>query len=168
MHETHKSKCGISGKYRFKTYQSVEEGLEEVALEQREIKRISDWHHNLVVYSNDHGLGLIAQHLIGLTTFPLEITQLKIGTGTAAPNAANTDLQTPVASGIPRAIQSITPTTVTIEFYVSSAELANGTYNELGIFCGNQLFARSIISPAYTKATNEDTGIEYVLTLSNS
>ena len=168
MHETHKSNCGISGKYRFKTYKSIDEGLEEIALEQREVQRVSDWHHNLVVYSNNHGLGIIAQHLIGMTTYPLEITQLKIGTGTNAPNAANTDLQTVVTAGIPRALQSITPTSVTIEFYVSSTDLPNGTYNELGIFCGDQLFARSLITPAYTKATNEDTGVEYIITLSNA
>lgn len=162
------NRIGIKGQYRFKRYALCEDSLIDVPLNEREVLEVSDWHKNLVVYSTNHGLGLIAQQLIGITTYPLEITQLKIGTGSTAPVAGNTDLQTPVTSGIIRATQSFTSTTATIEFFVPNADLPNGTYNELGIFCGNQLFARSLISPSFTKATNEDTGIEYILTLSNS
>lgn len=148
----------MHGRYRFKTIDS----------DSGELKRVSKWIDNLIVHSTNHGLGIISQQLIGITTYPLEITQLKIGTGTSAPNAANTDLQTVTLANVPRAVQSFTPTSVTIEFYIPSASLPNGTYNELGLFCGNQLFSRSLITPAYTKATNEDTSIEYIITLSNS
>lgn len=158
MTETFSSKIEIHGAYRFKIYDS----------ETGKFKRETDWHKNLVVYSTNHGLGMIAQQLIGITTYPLEITQLKIGTGTNPVNAANTDLQTTVTSGIIKATQSFTSTSATMEFFIPNAILPNGTYTELGIFCGNQLFARSLISPSFTKATNEDVGVEYIINLSNS
>lgn len=162
------NRIGIKGQYRFKRYAPSKDSLTDLPLDKREVLEVSDWHKNLVVYSDSHGLGLISRLLVGVNTYPIEITQLKIGTGTTAPVAANTDLETTVTSGIIRATQSYTPTIATMEFFIANADLPNGTYTELGIFCGNQLFARSLISPSFTKATNEDVGIEYILTLSNT
>lgn len=152
------SNAGFAGKYRFKTFDS----------DTGELKRVTPWIDNLVVASNDHGLGIIMQHLIGTTTYPLEITQGKIGTGTTPPTDSDTDLETITFAGIQRATQVISATTCTIELYISNTDLPNGTYTEFGLFCGDQLFARSIISPSYSKSSNEDTGIEYLITASNT
>lgn len=148
---------GATGRYRFIT-KDTNTG---------EILRTTDWVKNKIVSSNDHGLNLFCQHLVGTITYPLEITQAKIGTGSTAVTLSDTDLETPVLSGILRANQIISNSVLTIEFYIVDGDLANGTYNEFGIFCGDQLFARSIISPAFTKASNEDTNVEYELTFTS-
>lgn len=127
----------------------------------------TDWIKNLIVSSNTHGLNLIARALTGNTTHPLEITQLKIGTGTDTPDTSDTDLQTPSVSGIIRSNQSFSNNIAQLEFFISSDDLPDGTYTELGIFATNQLFARSIITPNYTKAPNEDTSIVYQLTFTS-
>lgn len=142
--------------------------LEETPLCRRAVTWKGPQIQNLIVISANYGLNLVAQSLIGLTTYPLEITQGKIGTGTTTPTNADTDLETTTLSGILRANQSHALGVAEIQFFIADSELTNGTYNEFGIFCGAQLFARSIISPAFTKATSEDTGIDYTLTFTNT
>lgn len=166
-----KSTLELAGKYRFKKFVPFENEADyddPVKLAAREAYWQSEWIDNLVVAGANHGLGIITRRLVGDNTYSLEINQAKIGTGTTAPTNADTDLQTVSLAGILRATQAHTPTSVTLEFFISTTDLANGTYNEFGIFCGDQLFARSIITPAYTKATSEDTGIEYVIILTNT
>lgn len=148
---------GASGRYRFITKDS----------NTGEILRTTDWIKNKIVSSSNHGLNIFCQHLAGNTTYPLEISQAKIGTGSTAPTLADTDLETPTLDGIPVANNAITNNVILLEFYIVDSELANGTYSEFGLFCQDQLFARSIISPAYTKASNEDTNVEYELTFTS-
>lgn len=153
-----KSDGGARGRYRFKAYKAGT----------RELLRVSEWHENLVVSSSGYGLNVICRQLAGDASIPIEISEIQIGTGDTPPVAGNTGLETPVATGILRANQIIANNVVTLEFFIADLELPNGTYEEAGIFCGavgdRRLFARSIISPAYTKGTSEDTEIEYELT----
>lgn len=165
---TQQDKTGIAGKYRIHRYKPIDATLEEVPLDDRERVSTSEWIDNLVVSSTTTGIGLITSRLIGQTTYDLAITQAKIGTGTTAPVNADTDLETTVLAGILRAKQSATATTATIEFFISGDDIANGNYTEFGIFAGTRLFARSIISPTFSKSTAEDVGIEYIITISNT
>jgi len=152
-------KSGVAGQYRIRTYRAGT----------KELIRETDWIKNLVVNNANNGVNLIAQRLIGLTTYDIEITQAKIGTGTTPPTDADTDLETPVTSNIPRATQIVSPTNLAvITFFIPDVDLPNGTYNEFGLFCGNQLFARSLILPSYTKASAEDTTVEYSLEIFNT
>jgi len=153
-----KSKAQMSGRFRIITRDS----------NTGEIKRTSDWIKNLVVKSSSTGVGIIARLLGNDSTYPLAITKAKIGTGTTAPTDADTDLQTSVFTKNSVADQVISVNVVTLSFFITTSELANGTYTEFGIFCGNQLFARAIISPSYVKGTNEDTTIEYEITVGNT
>lgn len=148
----------IGGRFRFITRDS----------QTGKVKRISDWHKNLVVNGTGTGINIIARLLGNDSTYPLPITKAKIGTGTTAPANGDTDLQTPTFTKNTVASQVISGGVVTISFFLTDAELANGTYTEFGIFCVNQLFARSIISPSYVKGTNEDTTVEYEITVSNT
>lgn len=143
----------IKGKYRITSRKNGQ------------IVKQTDWIENLVVSNNNHGLNLFAQRLAGLKVYDLEITQAKIGTGTNPPALSDTDLQTPVLDGILRANQFIDNNEVTLQFFISDLELPDGTYNEFGLFAGDQLFARSIIDPAFTKAPAEDTTVDYLLIL---
>ena len=149
------------GRFRITTYKA---GTKEV------IKQ-SDWIKNLVVLNatgNGHGMNLLVKRLINNTTSDLIITQAKIGTGNTAPTDNDTDLQTAVLSGIIVASATETaPNVASIQFFMTDAELANGEYKEFGIFCGTQLFARALILPTYTKATGQDTSVEYEITVNN-
>jgi hypothetical protein len=124
-------------------------------------KTTGEWIKNKIVSSTNHGLNLVCQHLNGVITYPLEITQAKIGTGSTPTALGNTDLETSVLDGILKASSVVANNQITFEFFISDGDLANGTYSEFGLFCGNQMFSRVIISPAYTKSSNEDTVIEY-------
>lgn len=148
----------ITGRYRICTTDSVSGN----------ILRYSDWIPNLVVNGTGTGVNLIARQLGNDTTYPLPITKCKIGTGTTTPTNSDTDIE---AGGVTKnsvADQVISGNVVTLSFFYASAELPNNTYTEFTIFCVNQLFARSIISPSYVKGTNEDTTIEYEITISNT
>jgi hypothetical protein len=151
------SNITAKGRYRFITYKK---GTKEVL-------RVSPWINNLVTLANNHGLNLIARHLVGDDSFPLEITQAKIGTGTTPPTIADTDLETPVLSNIIVALSSFTGGVADFEFFMPDGELPDNEYTEFGIFCGDQMFARSIINPSYTKTTGEDTSCQYQTAFAN-
>ena len=154
-----KDNSGIQGKLRFTTLKA---GTEVVL-------RKSKWHKNKVVSNTNHGLNLVLQHLAGTSTYVLEITQAKIGSGSTAVTDNDTDLETSLVSNI--VVSTVTETTtseLTFEFFMTDSELAETTYNEFGIFCTDQLFARSIISPGYAKSIGEDTKVEYVINLYNT
>lgn len=128
----------------------------------------SEWQYNLIMNGTNTGVRLIAQHLAGDDTYPLEITSCGIGTGNTAPTDADTDLQTPVLYKDGVADTTITGNVVLLSFFLNALELANGTYNEFIIKAGTRLFARSLISPALTKGTNEDITVEYEITIANT
>lgn len=128
----------------------------------------SDWINNLVMNGVNTGVAIVANRLVGDFTYDLEITKCKIGTGTTAPADGDTDLETPTFTKNSVALRSVAGNVVSLSFYLNTTELANGTYTEFGIFAVNQLFARSIISPSYVKGTNQDTTIEYEITVNNT
>jgi hypothetical protein len=120
---------------------------------------------NLIVKGTGTGYDLISRALGGDPTYQLEIDSAAIGTGSTAPANGNTGLGTPVLSGIEVALAEYPMAgQVKLSFFITDGALANGTYNEFGIFSNGQLFARSIISPAFTKGTSENTTVEYTIT----
>lgn len=125
-------------------------------------------HENKIMLDTNYGMQLFFQHLGGLDTYPLELSSAAIGTGTTAPTDTDHALETPVLTGIPRATVDIGLDYVLTEWFITDDELANGTYNEFGLYCGTQLFCRSIISPAHSKASNEDTLIQYTISGDNA
>lgn len=123
---------------------------------------------NLVVFNQDHGVNLFLQHLAGDTTYPLELDNASIGTGTTPPDDADEDLETPVLEDIIRATLDLSINTLVTEWFMTDGELANGTYTEFGLKCGTQLFCRSLITPSHTKASGEDTLIQYTISGNNT
>ena len=123
------------------------------------VVRSTDWIKNLVV---DDGKEVIIQSLIDTAT---PVDNAKIGTGTTAAAAGDTDLETPSVSVIPVVSASRTGSAATFEFFLSDSQLSNGSYTEFGVFGSSTLIARSIISPTYTKASNEDTRITYEISI---
>lgn len=114
------------------------------------------------------GVNLILGRLANVLTYDTIITSAEIGTGTTTPANSDTNLVTPTVTGIAVASSSVSSGSILLSFFIPSASLANGTYKEFGLRCGTQLFARSLITPNYTKGTNQDTTIEYTITGANS
>jgi hypothetical protein len=125
-------------------------------------------HQNLIMKSDTYGINLILRALSGDTTYGIEIDSAGFGTGTTPPTDADEDLETPVLVGIIKANAVVGVSDLTLDFFTTDAELANGTYTEFAIYIGTQLFARSIIDPSHTKGTLEDTLIEYLISADNS
>jgi len=154
-----KDKVSISGKYRFKIWDA----------KTGKLIRTTQWNKNLIVVNENSGLNIAVKNLLGNFTYNLEITKAKMGTGTATPNSNDTDLKNPVVDNIALANKNENSTSeVFLEFFISDAECPNGTYYEFGIFCGNRLFARSLISPALTKSTGQDITAEYTINFYNT
>lgn len=130
-----------------------------------ELKRTIGPVKNLVVSSTGYGKDIITRQLGGDTTYAIEIDSAKIGTSATAPAVSDTDLVASVLSGIDVASVSFGTATVIFSFFIPDADLANGTYRELGIFCNGRLFARSLISPEFIKGSNENSTIDYTLTV---
>lgn len=148
-----KSNFQLKGKYRIITTDS----------NSGEVLKTSDWIDNLIMFGADTGVQLLLRRLANDTTYDTIITSAEIGTGTTAPTNADTNLQTPSVTGIIVASNSVSTGSILLSFFIPSGSLSNGTYNEFGLRCGTKLFARSIITPAYTKGTNQDTTIEYTI-----
>ena len=148
----------MSGRYRFIATNSVT----------GEHMFTTPWIENLVVNNAGRGVQIVADRLVGITTNDLVITKAKIGTGTTAPADGDTDLQTSVFTKNSVASAGASGNVASLSFFITTTELANGTYTEFGIFAVNQLIARSIISPSYVKGTNQDTTVEYEITVANS
>lgn len=149
----------ISGMYRITTTDSLT----------KEVLYTSPWIKNKIMLGTDTGVNLLLQRLGNILTYDCIITTAEIGTGTTAPTSADTNLQTPVVTGIaPAGPANYSSGSIILSFFIPSGSLANGTYNEFGLRCGTQLFARSIISPAYTKGTNQDTTVEYTISGTNT
>ena len=139
----------------------------------------SEWIKNMIMKTDTRGVNLVVRAIIGDTTYGVEITHAKIGTGTNPVTESDTDLQTPtvIAGGplhsISRGDESIVSINIAhLEFFISDADLANGTYSEWALFVGTEgvdekMFARALISPTYAKATNQDTTVVHEITLNN-
>lgn len=147
----------FKGKYRFIKKNSIT----------GEVISISPWINNLIMKADTLGINLFIRRLANNTTYDCIITSAEIGTGTATPSNGDANLQTPVLTGIVIVDRTLATDNVTFSFFIPSGSLPNGTYNEFALRCGTQMFARSIIIPAYVKGTNEDTTIEYIITGNN-
>lgn len=123
---------------------------------------------NKVVSSEGYGRNLIARQLAGNATYSLEIDTASVGDSNTAAADAQTDLISPLVEDIPITDASAVDDVLTVDVFVSDANLADDTYQEFGLFCGGRLFARVVISPSYTKASGEDTLFSYELTLSST
>lgn len=172
-----KNNAFIQGRYRFKKY-AIIPGLTEserfdlIKKGLVEPKSVSRWHKNKVVVSNGYGINVIIRQLTGDASIPIAVDELQLGTGTTAAANGDTELETAVVTGIIRASQSIINNDEAhLSFFVSDLAAPSTTYNEIGIFCGEEgdrrLFARSIISPGYEKSDAEDTTIEYVIEINS-
>lgn len=128
---------------------------------------VSPWSENLIMLADELGLNLILRRLGNDLTYDIIITSAEIGTGNVAPADGTTDLTTPIVVGITPALQAFTDNTLTVSFFIPSVDLPNGTYKEFLLRCGTKAFAMSLITPNYTKGTNENTTVEYLITASN-
>lgn len=120
--------------------------------------------HNKVVSSSGYGRNLLIRQLAGDTTYPIEIDSIAVGDGSTAPVDGDTALGNSLVAGISITEMTVANNQLTIKVFVSDGSLADDVYEELGFFCNGRLFSRIIISPAYTKATGEDTLFTYTLT----
>lgn len=150
----------IIGSYVIKTYRA---GTKELIRQTQPIK-------NLIVNgSTGYGKNLIARALLGsswTTAYSIVIDSASIGTGSTAPASSDTNLQTPVLTGVTVAFGEFTTASeIILSFFIASASLANGTYTEFGLFCNGKLFARSLITPSYVKGDNEDSSVEYTISI---
>jgi hypothetical protein len=119
--------------------------------------------HNRILNA---GLSLIVQHHAGNDSNALEITSLEIGDDDTAVSASDTALGNAVLTGV--LPSKITPSgaSIVIEFFIVDAELANGTYEELGLRAGATLYTRALFTTPYTKVAGRDTIIRYTLSYS--
>jgi hypothetical protein len=120
---------------------------------------------NKVVTSSGYGRNLILRALAGDTTYPVEIDSAAVGDNNTAPVDGNTALGNSLVSGIAITNKSVANNVLTVDVFANTTTLPNDTYEEFGLFCAGRMLSRVIISPAYTKATGEDTLFVYTLTM---
>jgi hypothetical protein len=171
--QNRKDVSNVSGKFRFVKYERLLKNdgtpysLVEKPLSKRVVTYSGEFIENLIVLGTNTGLSLISKRLIGDKTDDIEITSASIGTSDTAVTDSDTDLNTPVVTDIPRATQDYTLGESVFQFFIPSDDFPNGDYKEIGLFCGENMFTHAIITPTFTKATNEDVGIDYVITFTN-
>lgn len=126
---------------------------------------------NLVVSSSNHGRNLVCQRLAGENTYSLNITHIEIGDDNTAPVVGNTDLGNGLERGAVTDYE-ISNNVVTLRFFLSDAEVADDTYEEMGTFVDGtatlgtgQMWNHALFASPYVKASGEDTTIELIVTV---
>lgn len=132
----------------------------------RVIRKTGPMPNKVVTGSGGYGRNLIARSLAGDATYSLTIDSAALGDSNTAPADGDTGLGNAILSGIDITNIVVSNNVVTVDVFVADGLLPNDTYEEFGLFCNGRLFSRIIISPAYTKASGEDTLFTYTLTLS--
>lgn len=160
-----KDKYGIKGKFRVIKTNSLT----------GEVISVSEYYNNLVVNGSDTGLNIILDRLNSVNAYSLNITHLDIGTNATTPANSDTTALTGAVARTNKATGVVSGNLLTTRFFFTSAELANGTYNDVRVVIDGtaslgtgQLFSRALFGTPYTKGTNEDTTIEYVYNISNT
>jgi hypothetical protein len=120
---------------------------------------------NKVVSSSGYGRNLILRQMAGDVTYPIEIDSAALGDSNTAAADGNTGLGNSLVSGIGITNMNVANNVLTVDVFVADGNLPNDTYEELGLFAAGRIISRIIISPAYTKASGEDTLFTYELTL---
>ncbi len=125
---------------------------------------------NMLMLTENRGLAIIFNRLLGVKTHDLEITSLSIGKDDTPPTDENEDLGDAIVEDIPYATRSrIGLDEIQLEYFISDNELPDDDYEEIGLFTGTgatkRLFARSIIEPTFTKSTGEDIALLYTIKL---
>jgi hypothetical protein len=130
---------------------------------------------NLVMDSPGYGLDLIIQRMVGTNTYSLNVLWIEIGTGNTTATLADTALTSPSVRVPVSFTQDYGTTDAIVQAYITDSDLPNDTYKEVGSFVdgtssigSGQIFNHALLSPAYTKASGQDTTIEIDFTLSNS
>ena len=146
----------LKGRFRYTKYKDGKEVYQSPMID------------NIVLKNNNPcGLFVVLNRMLGITTHDIKITSAEIGTGSTAPAKTDTSLVAMVLDDIPVALKNrISDSEIEFTFFVNSAELANGTYTEIGLRAGTQLFTRALIEPAFTKSDNEDFRFDYYITAS--
>lgn len=135
-------------------------------LKNGEVIRESGPFKNKVVTSAGYGRNLILRWMAGETTYPIVIDSASIGDSATAAADGDTALGNSLVSGINITNITVVDNVMTVDVFVPDGELPDDTYAEFGLFLTGRLLSRIIISPAYTKATGEDTLFTYELTFS--
>lgn len=131
----------------------------------------SPFYDNIIVDGTNTGINLILDRLNSDNTYSLNITYLDIGTNATTPALSDT-----LTSAVARAVKAtgvVAGSSLTLRFFFASADLANGTYQDVKLAIDGtasvntgQCFSRALFGSAYTKGTNEDTTIEYIISKS--
>lgn len=124
------------------------------------------WHENLIMLGDGTGMNLFIRQLGNNQDYGMAVTHLKLGLGNTAPTEADTDLEN--ANTDPIVVTQRTfigDDEVEFKFFATDLQVPDETYNEVGLYVGNQLFARSIINPAFVKASGVDTTIIYSIAI---
>lgn len=121
--------------------------------------------NKVVSDAGGYGRNLIARALAGDATYPVTIDSARIGDDDTPAADADSDLGNVLITDVPITNITVSGDELNLDVFVADSNLPDDTYEEFGLFCDGRLFARIVISPAYTKVSGEDTLFTYTLTL---
>jgi len=127
------------------------------------------FYDNLVMRGTDTGIDLILDRLNGTNTYTLNINYCDIGTDNTAPTIADTTLGS-ASARTAKATGSISGNELVLRFFFADGDLPDDDYYETGLFIDGtasvdtgQIFDRLLFGSVYTKATGEDTTLEFII-----
>lgn len=132
------------------------------------LKRTYGPYKNLWVSSSGNGRNLVMQNIAGTGSPQIQIDEAQLGDDDTAPANSDTALGNALVTGIIVANKGVSDNQATIEFFEGDANVPNDEYKEIGLLANGKLCFRSLIDPSYTKASGEDTKINYQITLNAS
>lgn len=161
-----KAKFSMKGNvelYEFPSDMTYDDYL-ELKKTNKHIKYLKDKGDNLVV---DAGLAQIVDLMIATDTS--SFTHCRVGSGTATPAAANTDMQTIIGVGVIVTNRYKSGSVAYFDTFFSTTA-NNGSWEETGIAnasTGGDLLCRRKFSSTFTKATTNTALISWTITLAS-
>jgi hypothetical protein len=113
-------------------------------------KEPCEWEQDNLIVNN--GTVLIL-NTIANTTPKLPLTNFAIGTSSTAVNKTQNALGTKVLTDAIGSATVNTVNTVQIKYYLTSASANGNTLREIGLFCGVDMFARSVLASPIVKTS---------------
>jgi len=124
---------------------------------------------NTVMDSPNYGIDLLIQWLSGVGPYAstvLPLSYIEIGTGSTTPAVTDTALTTPTNRAAVGFQQDYGTTDAIVQAIFSDSQLANGTYYEMGTFCGGtssigsgQMFNHALFGSPYMKSSGTDSSL---------
>ena len=128
-------------------------------------KQPIEWEQNNLIVNN--GTVLMLNGLAGISPGP-QITNFAFGTSSTAVNKTQNSLGAQVFSDLIDSANIATVNNIEIKYYLTGSSANGNTLREVGLFCGVDMFARSVLANSIVKTSLVTATFTWTITITQA